>query len=204
VASSTERLGILGGTYDPVHMVHLLLAQEAWYRYELSRVLFIPAAHNPLKPEYDGGANSDQRLAMLKLALERDTRFAVDAWELRQGGVSYSIDTLRRLKQLYRDAELYLILGADAALALPQWKGIGEYGNLCTLLICDRPGSVSFQNGLPPLLQPLGLRWELMPVPQLDISASNIRRRLRQGKPVRYFMPDSVADYIHHHGIYKN
>jgi nicotinate-nucleotide adenylyltransferase len=198
----SERLGILGGSFNPVHIAHMILAQEAWHRLELSRVLFIPAAQNPLKDEPPAGANDDQRLAMLKLALEPDSRLSLDAWEIRRGGVSYTIDTLRRLASLHPGAELYLLVGADAALALAEWKDVRSYRELCTVVICNRPGEPDLAPGLPPEMAGLDLRYEYMPLPPLAISASEIRKRLRLGKPVRYFVADAVAEYIHRHKLY--
>jgi nicotinate-nucleotide adenylyltransferase len=197
-----KRLGILGGTFNPVHHGHLIVAQEAFYRYELGRVILVPAARNPLKSEEPEGASADQRLRLLKLVEDADSRFSVDAAELRQGGASYTIDTLRRIGELNRGAELYLLLGADAALTLPQWKDVTNYGELCRVIICDRPGSPTFRAAIPPELTALGLRLEFMPIPELEISATDIRRRIRQGKPIRYLVPDSVAEYIHEHRLY--
>jgi nicotinate-nucleotide adenylyltransferase len=200
--ATLQRLGILGGTFNPVHLGHLLLAQEAWYRYELARVVLVPAARNPLKPEGPDGATPDQRLRMLKLVEDADRRFSVDATELRREGPSYMIDTLIRLGTNHPGTELHLLLGADAALTLPQWQSIERYSSLCRIVVCDRPGSASLRATLPSELLALGLRLEFMPLPELDISASEIRRRVRQGKPVRYLVPDSVAEYIHEHKLY--
>ena len=123
---SNERLGLLGGSFNPVHIAHLLLAQEAWYRYKLGRVAFIPTAQNPLKSSPELSATGEQRLAMVKLACKDDSRFSVDATEVRHGGTSYTIDTLKRYFKLHRKAELYLIVGADAATALDQWKDMSR------------------------------------------------------------------------------
>ncbi|MCC7477838.1 nicotinate (nicotinamide) nucleotide adenylyltransferase [bacterium] len=198
-----ERIGILGGSFNPPHLAHLLLAQEAWYRYELTRVTFIPAARNPFKPDAPDLATAEQRLRMVRLATEPDARFCVDAGEVRAGGTSYTVDTLRRLRKLHPEAELYLILGADAALGLPGWKEIEAYPGLCKVVVANRPGSSDLQGGFPPELLALGLWMEYMPLPPLELSASEIRSRIRMGKPVRYMVPDSVAEFIHEHGLYR-
>jgi nicotinate-nucleotide adenylyltransferase len=198
-----ERLGILGGSFNPPHLAHLLLAQEAWYRYDLRRVIFIPVARNPLKDSELEGATAEQRLALVRRAVEPDARFSVDASEVRSGGVSYTIDTLRRLRKLNPDAELYLILGADAALSLPRWKDIGQFSELCRIVVCNRPGAADLREAFPPELQALGLRMEFMPLPPLDLSATELRSRIRMGKPVRYLVPDAVAEYIHEQGLYR-
>lgn len=198
-----ERLGILGGTFNPVHQAHLVLAQEAWFRFELTRVIFVPAAQNPLKDTPPQGAKDEERLTLLKLALDKDHRFSVDAHEIRRGGISFTIDTLHRLAALHPAAELYLLVGADAALSLPKWKDILAFRELCTIVICSRPGEYDFSTGLPLEVEQLGLRCELMPLIPLDISSSMIRKRIRMGKPVRYLVPDAVAEYIHRHSLYN-
>ena len=200
---SRKRLGLFGGTFNPPHVAHLLLAQEAWYRLELARVEFIVAGQNPLKDDPRAHATDEQRLEMAKLAVREDARFSVDARELRRGGPSYTIDTLMYYAEHYPDWELYLLMGADAALSLPEWKDIRLYGGLCTIVFCNRPGEDDLRGGLPEEFKELGLRWEFMPLPPLDLSSTEIRKRLRMGKPVRYFVADSVAEYIHQNGIYR-
>jgi nicotinate-nucleotide adenylyltransferase len=197
-------LGILGGTFDPPHVGHLLVAQAAYYRFRLSRVVFSPAAQNPLKPPGDDGLTKpDTRLALLRLAVENDGRFSVDAHELRKGGPSYTIDTLRRYRERYPETELYFLLGADAAATLPQWKEIAAYRDLCTLAVYPRADAPDFSAGLPPQLAGLDLRWEYVPLECWPVSSTMVRRRLREGKPVRYYVPDAVADFIHQQGLYR-
>ena len=203
MAQSADRLGLLGGTFSPPHIAHLLMAQEAWYRLSLVQAVFVPTARNPLKDDPRDETTDAHRLNMLQLAVGDDARFRVDAVELRQGGVSYSIDTLARYADKYEPDKLFLLMGSDAAVTLPQWKDVELYAGLCTVVVCNRPGEADFSQGLPPELEPLGLRFEFMPLPPLDVSSTEIRRRIRQGKPVRYFVPDSVAGYIHEHGVYR-
>jgi nicotinate-nucleotide adenylyltransferase len=198
----SERLGILGGSFNPVHIAHLILAQEAYYRYQLSRVLFIPAARNPLKAGDPPGASPDQRLQMLHLACDKDARFTVDAFELRRPGPSYMIDTLHRLQRVHPGAELNLIIGADCAHQLHQWKDIHEYRELCRIIVTDRPGSESLAESVPAEMVRLELRWEFMHLPLIPISSSDIRQRARLGKPIRYFVPDGVAEYIRERQLY--
>jgi nicotinate-nucleotide adenylyltransferase len=203
VTLSPESIGILGGTFDPPHLGHLLIAQAAFYRFRLSRVVFSPAAQNPLKPPVEEGAKPDARLAMLRLAVENDARFSVDAHELRKGGPSYTIETLRRYRERHPDTDLYFLLGADAALTLPQWKEIESFRSYCTLAIYPREGGYDFSQGLPSELAALGLRWEFVPMECWPVSSTAIRRRVREGKPVRYYVADGVADFIHQHGLYR-
>jgi nicotinate-nucleotide adenylyltransferase len=197
-------LGILGGSFNPPHVGHLIIAQEAWYRCRLGRVIFVPAGRNPLKPEAPDDQPADTRLSMLKLALGEDARFSIDQGELRHKGPSYSIDTLRRLRQLNPGAELHLIIGADSAMTLPHWKDVRDYAVLCRIVIAARPGSPGLSDGIAAALEPLGLRWEFMHSPLVDISSTGIRRRAREGWPLRYLVPDAVAQFIHKNALYKS
>jgi nicotinate-nucleotide adenylyltransferase len=140
---------------------------------------------------------------MLRLAVEHDARFSVDAYELRKGGLSYTIDTLRRYRERLPDTALYFLLGADAAMTLPRWKDIAAYRELCTLAIYPREDAPDFSGGLPAELAGLGLRWEYVPLECWPVSSTHVRRRVREGKPVRYYVADGVADFIHQHGLYR-
>jgi nicotinate-nucleotide adenylyltransferase len=202
-----DSLAILGGTFNPPHLGHLMVAQAAFYRFRLSRVVFCPAAQNPLKPpDAEDMPKPDARLAMLRLATEPDMRFSVDAFDLRKGGPSYTVTTLKRYRERYPDAELYFLLGADAAATLPQWKDIGQYRELCTLAVYPRADAPDFSRGLPeelPALRGLDLRWEFVPMELWPVSSTLVRRRIREGKPIRYYVQDDVADFIHQHELYR-
>jgi len=203
VERSANRIGILGGTFNPVHLGHLALAQEAWYRFELARVLFVPAAQNPLKDTDPRDDVSDaHRLAMLKLGCGRDSRFAVDAYDLRRGGESFMIDTLERLARVHSGGGLVLILGADAAVTLDRWRDVQRFHEYCELAIAHRPGEAMDEGRLRRLLDGMAITYEFMLIPQLDISSSDIRSRLKAGKPVRYLCPDPVVEYIHENKLY--
>ena len=203
VAQSTERIGILGGSFNPIHLGHLVVAQEAWWRYRLGVVQFVPCAHNPLKEDPRRYAADPDRLALLRLALRGDPRFGIDEWELSRGGLSYTVDTLRHYRKLHPAGALYLLAGADAVADLPRWREIEAYPELCTLLVYDRPGHPSLAAGLPPEVEALGLNYAYLPVPQYDVSSTGIRERVRAGQPVEYLVPGLVADYIKDHRLYR-
>lgn len=198
-----NRIGILGGTFNPVHHAHLLLAQEAWFQLRLSKVLLIPALRNPLRDDHRELASEYDRLAMLRLAVLGDSRLSVSDCEIRRGGASYTIDTLEELAERGSGSQLYLLMGADAAMTLGQWKDIGQYSGLCTIAICDRPGSHSFACELPEFLKTLNLKWQYLELPALAISASEIRSRIRHKAPVKYLVPNQVANYIKERGLYQ-
>lgn len=194
------RLALLGGSFNPPHLGHLLVAQEAHFLLGVDRVVFIPAAQNPLKQPELSFATAPQRLEMVKLAVAGDSRFHVDDTELETGGLSYTIDTLRRYKSQEIE-ELHFLVGADAAMDLARWREIEEYRDLCTLAVYNRLGSTDFSQGLPPQLESLRLRWEYLPVPQVDISSTEVRRRVVEGEPYDFLVPNAVASYIRELGI---
>lgn len=202
MTSSTESIGIFGGSFNPVHIGHLLVAQEVWYRCRLSRVAFVLSASNPLKESPELNATDAQRLKMLRAAVEDDQRFYVDAHDLRRGGITYSVDTLIRFRELHPAADLYFILGADSAEQLHLWKDAQIFMQLCRLVIYGRTGYHDFSRGLPPQLQEFNVNWEYTGINPVDISSTDIRERLRRERPIRYMVPDNVADYIHRLGIY--
>jgi nicotinate-nucleotide adenylyltransferase len=186
------RLGLLGGSFNPIHHGHLITAARAAEAVGLDRVLFIPAALSPLKNGHDLAPAGD-RLAMLRAALRGNPIFEASELELRRGGVSYTIDTLRELKSRTR-ARLYWILGTDAARLLPRWKSIDEVRRLAEFVIVTRPGD---------RVSPKRPKDHIVKAPLLEISSSEIRQRVRKGLSVRYLLPDSVERYIRRKGLYR-
>ena len=203
------RYGILGGTFDPPHIGHLALAQEAFARLQLDRVWFVPAATPPHKR---GQPISDaaRRRAMVELAIAGDERFGLDTVDLDRSGPSYTVETLRRLRQRWGDeAWIGFIVGWDMLLSLPTWhEPVNTLATLDALIATRRPGYSEpddDEQSLAELERSLpGIRAKLrmLSAPQLDISASELRERVAQGLPVRYLTPDAVCAYISSHGLY--
>jgi len=192
------RLGIFGGSFDPVHLGHLLAAQDALEQADLHQVVFMPTAQAPLKDRAPG-IRGDQRLALLRAAIAGDARFAVSTLELERGGVSYTIDTARVLRVAHPQAELFWIIGADQAGRLAQWREIAALGELVQFIVLARPGFP-----LPAMAhRPAGLRLLPVGVHELAISSSEIRSRIASGRPVRYFLPAAVADCIEREQLYR-
>ena len=189
-----RRLGILGGTFDPPHTGHLLLALDALDQFQLDRLLLIPAARQPLKVGQEITDPSD-RLAMTRLLGIADARIAVDGREVERGGLSFTVDTVRALRGEYPDAELFLLMGEDTAATLPQWREPEALSLLVQLVVVGRGTEVR------PL--PAGFRGDRMTTRRVDISATEIRARVRAGSSIRGFVPDAVADYIAAHQLYR-
>lgn len=195
------RVGILGGTFNPPHLGHLVCAQEAYIQLKLERVLFIPARTPPHKPvEEEPGP--EHRLELCRLAVQDDPRFEVSDLEMKREGPSYTVDTLSELHSNAPDNDLYLIVGGDVAAGLPEWHEPERVLSLATLAVAKRRGTPreSVEAALAHLNG--GDRAELFRMPRIGVSSTVVRRRVEAGEPVRYIVPDAVAEYIIDHGLY--
>lgn len=195
-----RRLGIMGGTFDPIHFGHLVTAEAARHRFELDQVIFVPSGRPPHKQERRV-SSADERLMMTLLATVANPNFVVSDWEVRREQLSYTYDTVRAFHQLYSDeAELFFITGADAVLEIMQWRKIDELAGLCSFIAATRPGYQLEGFDLPPKLAD---KLYFMEVPALAISSSDIRRRVQCGEPIKYLLPETVEMYIIKHGLYQ-
>ena len=195
------RLGILGGTFNPPHLGHLVCAQEAHRSLELDRVMLVPARIPPHKPvEHEPGP--EHRLELCSLAVRDDDRFEVSDIELGRDGPSYTVDTLQELTSKASTTELFLIVGGDIAVGLPRWREPERVLDLATLAIAKRRGTArtSVQNSLDVLRG--GERARFFEMPRIGVSSTMIRRRVRAAQPIRYLVPDRVAEYIDRHDLY--
>ena len=186
---------MFGGSFDPVHLAHLVVAERVAEALTVDRVLFVPAHRQPLK-EAGPRASAADRLAMLRLATAGNPRFEVSAIELDRGGTSYTIDTLRALAELHPGADLSLVLGSDAFALLDRWREAGEIRRLARFVVVARPetGKAADREGG---------TVRRVHVPALAISASDIRRRVSEGHSVRYLVPEPVRGYIAERGLYR-
>jgi nicotinate-nucleotide adenylyltransferase len=194
------RLAIFGGTFDPVHYGHLRLAEEAREAANLERVLFMPAFVSPFRTTEPLSA-ADFRVQMLRLAVQHNPCFEVSEMEIERGGVSYTIDTLRAIRQQHPEAELFLILGADALQGFMGWREPYAIAQECRLLVGVRP-NYDLQSALEQLPEPIRQRVQPVRMTPLGISASDIRQRVRTGRSIRYLTPQNVIEYIQGHRLY--
>ena len=184
------RLGVFGGTFDPVHVGHLAIALAALETVPLDEVLFVPARQSPLKTE-GPVASAEDRYAMLVRAIGDEPRFGLSRVELEREGPSYTVDTLEELKDR---GELFLILGSDTFADLGDWRSPERIRGLATILVARRPHA-------PPPDAASGAR--VFDAPLLDISSSELRDRAARGLSLRYLVPDGVWQHIEHHGLYR-
>lgn len=196
-------IGILGGTFDPVHIGHLRMADAVYKYMNLEQVMFIPAYVAPHKVGMDI-APADDRYAMTKLAIEPYSYFTVSDLELRRSGVSYTVDTLRELHRQYPEKQLYFIIGADSVEQLHTWNSIEEMLQLATFIGAGRPG---YEGIMDNVVKNLGEEARqhimLLNTPEYDVSSTDIRERIREGTSLMNLVPKVVEDYIYAHGLYK-
>lgn len=185
-----SRIGIFGGTFDPVHVGHLAIAQAALESARLDRVIFVPARRSPLKDRGPLASEAD-RLAMLEAATKGEPRFAVSRVELERGGPSYTVDTLEALTA---EGELHLILGSDALAELPRWRSPERIRSLAGILVARRPGAPEPDTAAGAVA---------FDAPHLDISSRELRARVKRGLSLRYLVPDDVWRHIERRGLYR-
>ena len=221
---SIKHIGILGGSFDPVHIGHIGLAQETHEKFSLDQILFLPVFQSPHKANIPL-ASSTHRMAMLKLAIKDNTHFSISDTEIRREDVSYTIDTINSFRLQYSSSELYLIIGYDNLLDLDLWKGSRQIMENCHILVASRPGLKAFSstakifglfNGDSPyslgktknknqefIHRETGKKLIVYDISPRDISSSVVREKLVLGKPVDNLLPPEVERYIIEHQIYK-
>jgi len=189
-----KRIGLLGGSFDPVHLGHLLVAQAALEELGLDRLFFIPAAQSPFKPDTKP-IPANERLRLLRLALAGKTSCEIDEQELNRGGVSYTIDTVRDYSRRFPAVELFYLIGADNVSQLPKWREAGELARLAEFVAIPRPGQA-----VTPFPTPFRGR-TLVGFP-LGVSSSQIRARVKAGSPIDHLVPAMVAEAIRNNRLY--
>ncbi len=198
-----QRIGILGGTFDPIHYGHLVIAEEVRWALGLQQVYIVPAAQQPFKRNQHR-ANPQQRLEMARRACNSNPALVPADIELQRALPSYTVDTLREFrKRLGDSAAIWFIIGGDALESLPDWHAAEEIIALARLAAVDRPDSASDLARLDTALPGLASATDPIVVPQLDISSTALRQRIADGQPIRYQVPDVVLDYITEQRLYQ-
>lgn len=197
------RIGILGGTFDPPHIGHFVIAEEARQKLELAKVLFVPAREPPHKRGEPVSPLQD-RVEMLRLALQDHTNFSLSLAEANRPGPSYTVDTVRELSvEFAAGTKLYFIMGMDSLAALPTWHQPRELVRLCCLAVLKRPGYSADLEDLERQIPGLRSRVVFIPSPELEISSTDLQARVRKGLSIEYMVPPCVAQYISEHHLYE-
>jgi nicotinate-nucleotide adenylyltransferase len=190
------KIGYMGGSFDPVHFGHLIAAQDAFEQHGLDRVVFVPAAQAPLKPQ-EVQTGAEDRLTMVRAATGEDARFEVSDYELRKGGVSYTIDSVRHFRAQHPDDELYWIVGGDQLPKMHLWKDIAELARLIDFIFLERPGHPAKARPDVP-----GLNLHRCDGHLIEISSTELRERIRKGLSLEYFVPHKAIVYIQDKRLY--
>jgi nicotinate-nucleotide adenylyltransferase len=201
---SRRKVGILGGTFDPIHYGHLVIAEDCWHQLELDEVLFVPAGDPPHKrgrlisPVVD-------RVKMVTLAIAGNPHFRLSRADVDRPGVSYSVDMVAQLRaELGLEARLFFIIGGDALADLPSWREPDRLAEMCQIVAVNRPGYPLFDlTQLDSSIPHASERIIQLVVPSLNIAASDLRHRVAEERPIRYMTPDAVVRYIHERGLYR-
>jgi nicotinate-nucleotide adenylyltransferase len=201
-----ERIGILGGTFDPIHYAHLAIAEEVYCALHLTGVLFVPAGQPPHKIG-EQITPVEHRVAMLALAIRANPHFSLSLVDVERDGPSYTVDTLRLLRsELGPDADLYFMIGGDSLRDLPTWYDPAGILDQATIVALLRPGYADVEAERAMLVARLpALEQRLIVVegPRMDLSSTELRRRVATGRPIKYQTPDEVEDYIRRHRLYQ-
>lgn len=197
-----KKIGIMGGTFDPVHLGHLFVANEVLNIYKLDEIIFVPSGNPPHKT---GRTSSYHRFLMTNLATLSNEKFTVSDIEIKKSGKSYSLDTMIEFHNLYKDTEFYFITGYDAVIDLPKWHEPSKLLKLCKFIAVSRPGIIKEEVDLKieKIKKELNGHIELMQVPMLQISSTDIRERFKNGKSSKYLLPESVEQYIMKNNLYR-
>ena len=200
----TEKIGIFGGTFDPPHLGHLILASEAWATLSLTRLLWVIAPDPPHK-QSQAVSPLHHRLAMLERALAEDEAFEISTIEMEREGPHYSVDTMRLLREARPSAEFTFLIGGDSLRDIPSWHHPSEFLALCDALgVMRRPGDSIDLTALESALPGISEKIRFIDAPLLEISSREIRRRVAEGKPFRYYLPPKVYEYIRVHRLYHS
>ncbi len=191
------KIGLMGGSFDPVHFGHLIAAQDALEQHGLDHVVLVPAAQAPLK-DYEVSASGADRVAMVRAAIDWDHRFEVSDFEVRRGGISYTVDTVRHFRERYPEAQLFWIIGGDQVPKLDRWHAIEELAGLIEFIFLERPGHPAKKAPEVP-----GLRLHRCDGHLIELSSTELRERMRQGLSLDYFMPHKTIEFIREKGLYR-
>lgn len=198
------KIGILGGTFDPIHLGHLILAEEVRIQLNLDKVIFIPVGSPPHK-EINTRISPNQRYDMVSLAIADNPYFKVSPMEIRKGGISYTIDTIRYLITKYNKDTIYFITGGDSIVDIEKWKESDELLTLCKFVTTYRRGTSNRE--LEKFVKDINAKYDnavvLLSIPYIDISSTDIRKKVKMGESIKYYVTKDVEEYIKINNLYR-
>ena len=198
-----RKVGIMGGTFDPIHIGHLILGENAYLQFVLDKVVFMPSGNPPHKKDRDGGTDL-QRMDMVKLAIASNTHFEISDIEMNEDGYTYTYRTLERLVKEHPDTEYYFIIGADSLFYFDSWKNPQRIADACTLVVATRnhTSDEKLDEKIEFVRKRFNANIEKLDTENIDCSSSQIRSWIKEGHTVKYYVPDTVINYIHTYHVY--
>lgn len=197
------KIGIMGGTFDPIHTGHLIIGEYARTTLDLDKIIFIPVG---LPPHKDNSkvSTSSKRLEMTKLAISSNSYFYLSSIEVDRKEITYTIDTIKELKKIYKEDELYFVIGGDSLFEIEKWKDFEQLIKLCKFVVLERPGRTKEEIEQKKIELKLSYKIELEKIysPLIDISSTEIRERVKNNLSIKYLVPESVEAYIMYHKLY--
>ena len=199
-----RKVGIMGGTFDPIHIGHLILGENAYLQFGLDKVVFMPSGNPPHKKERDGGTDL-QRMDMVKLAIASNTHFEISDIEMNEEGYTYTYRTLEKLVKEHPDTEYYFIIGADSLFYFDTWKNPQRIADACTLVVATRnhTSDEKLDEKIEFVRKRFNANIEKLDTENIDCSSSQIRSWIKAGHTVKYYVPDTVINYIHTYHVYS-
>jgi len=205
VKSNIQKIGISGGTFNPIHIGHLIIAETVRDKFGLDKVLFIPSGMPPHK-NLGSVVCAEKRFDMVQRAVEGNPYFVASRIEIDRKGYTYTVDTMKKLREIYgNDTSLYYIIGADVLNDLLSWRSFEEVFKICEFIAVLRPGNdkKAFYNQMEYLKDTYGVKIHFIDAPLIEISSTEIRGRVKQGRSIKYLVPESVEEYIESNKLYK-
>lgn len=200
-----RKIGIMGGTFDPIHIGHLILGESAYHQFELEKVIFMPAGYPPHKPVREDGASNEARTEMVRLAIKSNPHFELSTYEMEKKGESYSYETLEHLLSEDPENSLYFIMGADSLKNFDTWKEPARICKAATIVaaVRDHLESSEFLGEMNRLEDKYQANIKMLDSLNIDISSHQIREWVKEGKSLKYYVPDPVIEYIQKYKVYK-
>lgn len=200
-----RKIGILGGTFDPIHVGHLILAERAYYQFGLDEVMIMPSGNPPHKRNRMNRASLEERIEMVRLAIEDNPHFTLSLADAHEMGYSYTRETLEELTAQNPDVEYYFIMGADSLFTFEEWKDPDKIAKLAVLVaaVRDHVSDQSMELQIEHLQQKFGANIQVLDAPNMDVSSRMLRDWIKEGKSVRYYLPDAVIAYIKNTELYQ-